>query len=441
MQRQLLAAMQATVLVLLILVPVVTTWNDPPVIGDGPEYIAMLVSLAQDGSPSLRPDFAALHADPSRNAAHIDGASVVQPALRGADGRTDFWHFWFYSLLALPFYGVVGFFHGAPTYAFALLNVALLALAFAVAYRNFALVGVAAMAMVTIASPAFWFVTKAHTEIFTVAWVSIAVFALLKQRMLGAFWAFSLAATQNPPFLFAAAGVATLMLWRERTALLRPSRLAAFVGAGLVGILHPVYYLWRLHVITPQLINKAASGSVTVSKALAWFIDPDIGLFWSWPVGVALLIVGVLQLRRSRPHSTYDVTLMWAATAFVVVMACSQARTINVNHGGTVHVSRYAMWYLPLFLPACMGLVNALGRRLKSAELAAIACTMASLAIGYMYYSPGAEEACVQHSAAARLLYDKWPALYDPYPEVFIERSAHMEVPWDNGRYTGREIS
>src|SRR4051812_49223910 len=77
-------------------------------IGDGLEYWGMLINLAEFGRP---------YSTPASNASFLDFQSKHQDIfdppidlkkqfglLTLPNGQTDFFHFWFYSLLAVPFF-------------------------------------------------------------------------------------------------------------------------------------------------------------------------------------------------------------------------------------------------------------------------------------------------------------------------------------------------
>jgi hypothetical protein len=92
-------------------------------VGDSREYVAMAQNLGHFSRPSVtEDDLAAVRVlFPSDN-----GAPSEQPQLRAPDGRQDFPHFWFYSLLAAPFVRMAQAFGANPVSGFAVLNIALL---------------------------------------------------------------------------------------------------------------------------------------------------------------------------------------------------------------------------------------------------------------------------------------------------------------------------
>jgi hypothetical protein len=100
------------------------------------------------------------------------------------------------------------------------------------------------------------------------------------------------------------------------------------------------------------------------------------------------------------------------------------AQTTNVNSGGTVHVCRYALWLLPLALPALAAATRALDERAAGAMLIAV---VALFAVYLGYFRPDQPERYVEHSPQATALMTHLPALYWPLPEVFVERTLHID--------------
>jgi hypothetical protein len=152
-------------------------------------------------------------------------------------------------------------------------------------------------------------------------------------------------------------------------------------------------------------------------------IDPDVGLLWNWAPALPLFGV-LLYLLATRRMKT---SLNWAifAIATLAVLALSHAATTNYNHGGTRSISRYALWYLFLLLPALVHIVqyllNSRGWRWLSGMTVAALLFVPAAAMNW----PGRGASYLHHSVAATAVYRYIPALYDPIPEIFEERTGH----------------
>lgn len=134
------------------------------VTGDGPQYYAMTIALLDTGKP-----FMTVKAWPILNeyfAAH-GGLAFTPERLGLVVDETQ--HFWFYSMLAAGVSLVLRAIQADIGYSFTVVNVALGAAALYVCLVRQRLPGLLAGAILIFASPAIWYIDKAHTEFFTVA--------------------------------------------------------------------------------------------------------------------------------------------------------------------------------------------------------------------------------------------------------------------------------
>ena len=125
---------------------------------------------------------------------------TLHPELRDAAGRQDYFHFWFYSALAVPGLWLVRSVGGHPNYAFTILNLILFLAAAWVVSRHLTWWLTAASC-----SPVIWWLDKAHTEVFTFSLLAIA-FALMREAPWWSLVALGAASTQNPPIALTLAG-------------------------------------------------------------------------------------------------------------------------------------------------------------------------------------------------------------------------------------------
>jgi hypothetical protein len=333
-------------------------------VGDGSEYIAMYLAWKETGRPFLS-SVVAQHYEELRQSQAILGMVPFSwfgenfPALKLGDTQ-DVNHFWFYSLLAAPIGKIgsaIGLFRD-PTYAFALLHALLALIVNIIATRLFGVAGLLTATLLLVASPCLWFVDKIHTEFFTVATTLIAVFALLGRRLTWVVLTLAVASTQNLSYALPAA--VTGIIWLINPSPLRATRVdvALVAMASIIVLLHPFYYFSRYGGITPQVIGYGAEfSSGALFNSRIWFIDPDVGLIPHWPMAVVILILGSIAWAK-RPSfpggiQAYAIMALIFVTNFVV-----QSATINLNAGGTIDIARYALWYLPLFVPFSVALLE-----------------------------------------------------------------------------------
>lgn len=430
--------------------------------GDAHQYYAMAIALSEQRPPALTASEveaykAWLLAQPADSGFASSVRAVDQPPLI-VDGRQEFSHFWLYPLLAAPVIALMAQVDLHPGHAFLAVNAILLAIALWQVQRAYS----AVVSLLLLASPLIWFVNKAQVEVFTFSLLCIAMAQARRGRWLWAALAAALASTQNAPILLAVAcfwGVGLLRhLFGGQRQRATPGGVALVLLTIVVGALHPAYYLWRLNVLTPQQLNGGISlHAPTVEKYLAVLLDLDIGLLpWVPLTGLVALAGTLLIWRRTwvgpaynpsatgtsptpqwqvdagraaagagRPGSVLNLRL--AALCGVVIglgFLFVFAQTTNVNSGGTVHISRYALWLLPLSLP----FLEATASWLRS-YLPALLPVTAGLAVAVYgtVFQPGQPEQYVTQSPQAAFMTTWLPEWYRTVPEIFHERQHHAD--------------
>lgn len=413
-------------------------------VGDGSEYYAMFYAWSAAWRPwttaaSHAAYDALLHSGTVGGLVTRDWFDTYFGALH-IGATTDFNHFWFYSLLAVlcqKLLLLVGV-HLAPHASFMLLHALLVAATFGLAWRHYRWHGLAVIAMLIFGSPVVWYLNKVHTEVFTVCLLLLAMMQMHRARYASASLLLALVSTQNPSFALIAGipwAYRVLLQWRQRYS---GAELLMLAGAAVAVLVHPAYYYWRYGVPTPQLLAGGADLGGNLSTFYIWIIDPDLGLLPNWPLGtVALLLAAVLWLRRRAAADTAagaaaTVTEVpasgqraWLQHLFVLLYLMinfyAQSSTTNLNSGATPGLARYALWYLPLALPLLLWLV-ARGPWRSPRGYAVGLLLLLLTVVSVVRYDPRRPE---QYGGPSRLSYQlqyRLPGLYNPPPEVFMER-------------------
>jgi hypothetical protein len=399
-------------------------------VGDGSEYYAMFVSWSE----SLRPwTTAASNAayDAMMKTNEVSGLverkwfDISFPALRVGD-TTDFNHFWFYSLLAVICQKaalLVGI-HLSVDASFLALHGLLLGGATALAYRHYGWRGAGIIVLMVVGSPVLWFLDKVHTEAYTVCVLLIGMMQMHRARYASASLMFAMAATQNPSFALIAGvpwAYRVVLQWGQRYSV--AEALLMLASAALV-LLHPAYYEMRYGVITPQLLAGGAALGLNLSSFYIWVFDPDLGLLPNWPLGIAAVLLGLVMWYRRRRQPGRDGS-KWHEVLFYVVFLLvnfyAHGSTGNINSGATPGLARYALWYLPLLFPLLLWI--SAQWHWKSASGYALALAVLALTVLTVErYQPRGPELYDQPSTLSYLVQEKLPGLYNPPPELFMER-------------------
>ncbi len=407
---------------------VILSLGTPTEVGDGSEYYAMYLSWTHTARPWMNPvafdaytDFVRINV--VKSMASTDWLLKAFPGLHVGD-TTDFNHFWFYSFLAAACSSALRIL-GVPVNphtAFIVLHWLLFLFPVFVAWRRYRWSGVVVVAVMVFFSPVLWFMDKVHTEFFTFCLATGAVLLALDHSYCFAAVAMSLASTQNPSFSILALVLLALRVvtgWRERYT---PWEAVAIAVTVALLILHPYYYFSRHGVLTPQLL-KGASNGASLGLWYLWLFDPDLGLLPNWGIGSAVLVTAiVVRVRslRTRPRR-FDWPVVVLITVFLLVNLVANSSTTNLNSGATPGPARYAVWYMPLFVPAMLTVIRWLKVNLiRTIAAMLVVSLMAIVSVANNY--PAKVESPGVPSATSRFVQGHLPWLYNPPPEVFAER-------------------
>jgi hypothetical protein len=404
---------------LLLLVPAATL--PPRAFGDSGEYFLTAESFLQHGTPDLRPsDLSAMAARVASQP--IEGPMRSLSAYRpGRRGELYAQHFWAYSAATLPVRLVLRLFGAHEYKAFALTNALLLlgAVAICLKTREIPLATRLLAIGLLVCSPLALFAMLPHPEVFT---ASAAVAALCCRRAglpLTAVGCAAVAALQSPPLALLAALLALAAVYEAPSA-----RRGVLLRGSLAALPCLAPYLFNLWAFgTPSLIadENIHAALMRPGRALEILYDLDLGLVRAAPL--TLLLVSVLSVvALVRGTGRRPVVALWAVV-LGVALACSGMA--DWNHG-TSGPSRYALWVFPLLLAIlCESSAGLPPRFLAGAGAFALA-VQAAVFVAHGGYRAPADY--LEHSWAAHAVLRRWPALYSPSHEIFIERTRHADV-------------
>lgn len=416
-------------------------------IGDGMEYLTMAQGFVAHASPELRrSDVDAIEAMPPQalargglpsgmlartyeRVAHetpIDGGYA-----RARDGSVHAIHFWLYSLLAAPFYAVVTLLGRNPFMALVALNLAILAAGALVLRAWLPRAGLPELGLAALLGPLYYTVWIGP-EVMAGMCVLLATLAALRHDPALAVLLAGLGATQNPSIaglIPASAAYALLLRMRPAGALFPPRAAPAsrrrevlLVLAGLVLAVLPFAYNQALFGM-PSIISRYYFdlALVTPERLFSFLFDLNQGLVIGQPgllccVAVVAFALEPAQRRGWLLHLGLAVVLMLG-------MALPTLAATNWN-SGALYLSRYAYWTSMPILAVCLaGLVRLDGRTRMLALVLAI--VLQGLA-GWQAYR-GRTPAFIAQGRLATWVLDHAPRLYNPDPEIFLERERRSD--------------
>ena len=325
----------------------------PALHGDAREYILQTQAIALRGQFRINPVAAAeywnrtnpygLELGETRPAAWPLTESAQAGGGFGAlypdrFGNWRYAHFWLYSAVAAPLYGLLHAVLPRWEYAsFRIINSFFLLIPFILAWRKGGSGVLLTIMILASFTPLIPYTDWAHPELFCFATV-LASFQLARGRY-GRLFApalLGLAATQNPPILL----FFPLLLLHTVTGPDRMSckrALVAFGAGSLVGLL-PIFYslycfqTWNII----QAVGLADFRHATLARAAHFFFSPLVGAVWIFPACFLFLPVSI---RRSNAF--------FAAAALLSVFLAAWASSATANfNAGQVGALRYAVWAL-----------------------------------------------------------------------------------------------
>ena len=272
--------------------------------------------------------------------------------------------------------------------------------------------------LLILGGPILWWIDKAHAEVYTVAWLVVAV-ALLQTRAGIALSALGLAVLQTSTLSVA---LFSSWIWLLRRDRLRETGVrAGLVVALLLFATGPVYYYWRIRHPSPQSWTVLPHWP-SLAELSAVLVDTNLGLAFAWPSLLLAVVLAAIALAKMKTAQfDKDTLILLVGTAAVILLIVTQPT--NLNHGGTRSVSRYALWLVPLAIP----LLAQFDRSARWARGALLALAAGSLLVALADYHPRMRQRYVTPTPIADWLWRHWPAATNPLPEVFAERTAHFE--------------
>lgn len=404
--------------------------------GDIDEYILMSAAIADHGTPDVRTSDAKHVAEAlplmkpvmEQIASGMEtGQTVPKPGFyRAQSGDYFAIHFFGYSaLVAIPFkiFEILGI---PPLKAFLLVNL-LAVCALAVSARIFFGDWVRATACVFL-----WMVCGGVNylywlgpEIVCAALLTSSIFLYLSERRIWAGISIGFAALQNPPIILALAFVPLLKLvhsYRSDHSFVANVRQqltwCAIVAAllGTVLFVSTIAFNWWAFA-TPNIIMKVATIPSLMGgmRLFSFFFDLNQGMVTGFAgIWLALLIFFV----RYRCDTRFVFALL-VTCLFSIVLALPALTTGNWNSGG-IGMMRYAFWAGTPFFALFMYQWRQELRSPVSMICLAFVLQLALTIGAFRSLKP-------DFNFVSQLALRYVPNLYNPEPELFIERNAKFD--------------
>src|SRR3989339_168842 len=390
--------------------------------GDIVEYYGVTETVLSHASLNLR------QSDINNLLNYIDAPKFDNPGyyLNGRENNRYPVHFWAYSLLLVPARLGLELFGFNPLLSLPITNLLIFGLTLYYIYKNFVQKTQQRLLLLGLLffSPLIFYFTWPGPDMWYLCLLLIAVFYAFRKHYFQAAFITALASWHSQPLVMLAVLFSALAVykdWRKMTLVL---------GAGIVVTVPYIYNLYAFGTLTPWLglqnayasINGFGLQNISIWKLFEQFFDLNIGLFWYGSVLILLSAIGIKYFWQERQWERLVIVLGFVLTAFFY-------QTNPAWHYGTTGYgpSRHIIFILPLLI--CLSLKN--WRQLKGWFFGAV-FLICILFQGYSlffnnYFYPDTTRSLF-HTQYAQYFLNNYPELYNPTPEIFIDRTLNQDT-------------
>ncbi|MDN7931015.1 hypothetical protein QZM52_06870 [Burkholderia metallica] len=369
--------------------------------------------------------------DAETNVSEVAGRSsptASPPFFRDKNGRYYSYHFWLYSLFVAPFLFLVKLFGIATPWAFTITNL-VFAIVASCAICTWRDVGFEKrLFLLTL----YWscgtvpYISWTHPEVFSASLLTVSMVMALNRRYVIASIAAAMVAQQNPPALFLVAILLVFDFYTNfhKTRSVVPSVRKVAEWSACIAIAFLSISFFFVHFGVGNLI--ASSGFtdarlISFERLWSFYFDLCQGaIVLLWPLLVivpAMVVCGVTGKRLK----TKKIFVAMALVLSSIVLAVPSISATNFNSGASF-ILRYAYWAsIPLlFAVVVLSSDGASGRAIAYIGVVAFS------ALNVSYYK-GDWWSYLHYTRAAEKVMNRFPSLYNPVPEIFIERGRHVD--------------
>lgn len=398
-------------------------FSRPVIIGDGREYLGMTISFVEHLSPELREsDIIIRNSIESKNQISFPESFEYVGYYPSQKGEMFSYHFWFYSLLNAPVFFILRLFEINELKSFQLTNSLLYLLLIFKLFstkifsnervRLFFLI-------VTFVSPIVLYLKWTHTEVYSYVFLFLGLITFLEEKKRRAMVYVSLAALQNPAISIVAIYFLIHEFIQNRHVLFKNSKvLIDYLILGVISSLNVVPYLFYwVHFKRFSMITASGFSSFdffSFAKVWSLFFDLNYGLIIYVPVLIILLLVSLLKREK----------LAWISLILMLSIAVVDATQLNWN-SGMMYINRYSVWLIPILLYGSFYLINKINVK-KMLLLVILLITSTGILTIYCFKENDYSNH-LKFSPVSKYVIAKFPALYNPEYETFIERAQGTE--------------
>jgi len=391
---------------------------------DGPEYLTMTESLFNHMSPDLQEKDVRTLASLRRKYNYLHDGYFPGAYFRTNDNKSYGMHFWGYSLFCLPAKYALHRLHLNELKALQITNALLLIVAL------FHIMFVSKLderqkllfALLSVFCPAFWFVHWTHPEMFTYAVLIISLVYMSIKNWPAATFTAAIASMQYQPLILWAAflwvkGILESKIKWKALLLLSISLLPAMIPI--------VFYYAKFGVYSLLGVYWADFSNISLFKVWELFFDFNLGMLPYLPITLFLFFWVIIRSLFTERKFSLEIQIFLLTIAMMLLFTT----VVSWNHT-TSGPSRYLILMLPLIFYTLIIQPEVVNYERIKAPIYAYSLLLAVLVqIIIVSYGGGFVSNMPNrylHGPLARFILNRYPALYSPSKEIFVERTVHL---------------
>lgn len=362
--------------------------------------------------------------------------------IEGKDGNRYPVHFVLYSFLSLPIRLVLKLFQLNELLALRMTNLVILGATLYYIMKRLLPTsrGQLALLFTIFTSPVVTFIIWPGPDIYYLCLLLLSVFLFFRKSYVKSMLTAALASLHSQPLIIYTLALSGYYIYQymnvykaEGQRILQVALRPVLISLGIVA-LTAIPYIYNL-IIFGQLspwttlkdgwtqLNGFGIQNISLQKLFEQFFDLNFGLFWYAPL--ALILGTIVIIQKLKTPEKKEVIFILLATLVTALFY----QTNPAWHYGTAGYgpSRHAIFLLPIFIYFAIQFLMQ-PRTIKSTLLITLLATW-SIAILTLngYFTPKLYKT-LEHSPYAKFVLDKAPKLYNPTPEIFVDRTNHLDI-------------
>lgn len=338
-------------------------------------------------------------------------------------------HFIFYSILLIPLRLLLEFFHQPGIKSLALSNLLILTIAVWLILKKISLSNFqkVILLLVIYLSPFVYFIAWPGPDLFYLSLLLLSCFLFYKKNYYRSALLTVVASWQSQPLIILACGftgIYVLNNWNKKKGI------KIFFAISLLIILSSIpyiYNIWAFRVLSPWILFKNiwtqyygfGLHNLNFDKFAEQLFDINMGIFWYIPI---LFLVGMYRIFKNavRNINTFIICL------FLILTALFYQTNPAWNYGTSGYgPTRHILFLLPFLI---LFFITNIARRMKDLLVIIFFALFQIYVLSFNGFLVPDFLHVLDHSPYAKYILDNFPQLYNPTPEIFIDRTNHTDL-------------